>query len=187
MKKASLILAVVALGFIGCDKALQDFTQFTIPVSYTQSVDINTGLPDSVKTVPSGGISLDFPKVGVATNRDQTLSANSTSKDKIISFKLGNVDMTMTQPSGANFDFIDSVRLYISTTSAKEVLIAHKYDIAKGQQTIKLDCDTSADFKEYFFADSLYIRMGAHIVGIPASGSKTDIKPTFNLTANPLK
>ena len=92
----------------------------------------------------------------------------------------------MKEPSGSNFDFMDTIRVYVSAQGLEEKLAAKKYGIPKGQQTLELDCE-DVNLKEYFIKDTMYIRFGGHFTGVPDSNAKIELTPTFNMLANPLK
>ena len=186
MKKILLgcAMAVLALG-TGCKK-VKDLANISVDLPYTQQVTIppvdgyTFGFP-----LPAGGASLPFPAVPFATNSKSYLEQYHTTSAKVIKVGLKSMVIELTTPPGQNFDFLDTVQLFISAPSQAEVLVAYKYSIPQGQTSLKLTT-SDVNLKDYFLADTMYIRTNMHVNAVPAPNAQMNIKSVFNLVANPL-
>jgi len=136
--------------------------------------------------LPPGGASLPFPTFPVVTNSQQYISQYKTSTDKIVSFDLSSMQVQILSPSTENFDFLDSIQIYISAANQPEVLVAYQYSVPKGQTTLSLAVPSGLNLKNYFIQDTMYFRVNSHINAVPASGTTLNIASSFNLVANPL-
>jgi hypothetical protein len=185
MKKVFLPLAAIAI-LAGCTKLddLEKLADINKDMDYSQTVDVN-GLPDGAPSLPPGGVSQDLPKFAVETKSKQFIEENNTSAEYLKHVKLKKFVASVAKPDGKNFEFMDTIRIYLSAPGLPEILAAHKYGIPKGLKEVSLDCDTT-NLKEYILKDSVFFRVGGHYVAIPDTGSKLQFKSTFNFLANPL-
>ncbi len=175
--------ALAILSFTSCDK-LKHLTDINKDIEYKETVDL-PGIPGGDTVVPAGGLAADLPAYSIATNSKQYLAEYNTDAKLVTHVKLKSLTATLLQPSSQNFNFLDTLRLYVSATGQPEKLAAYKYGIAKGQNTIEMDV-VDFNLKEYFLQDSMYFRINGHFNGIPDSTSKIELKSVFNLLANPL-
>lgn len=186
MKRTYLLLALLALGAASCDK-VKHLGDISRDLTYTENVDLPSvpGLPTGVDTLPPGGLTAFAPSIPMATNSKQYISESGSTSDLVKHVILTKFSATITQPPGKNFDFIDTLLMYVSAPGLDKKLVAHKYGVPKGQQKVDLDCD-SVNLKEYFIKDTMYIDFGGHFIGVPDSASKVELSATFNMLANPL-
>lgn len=182
MKKAALLLLAGAT-IVGCNK-LKKLAEINVNFPYSNTVDL-PGVPGGTQVIPPGGISADMPTYATATNSKVYVNQYGTAPDKVISVKLTQLKAEIVQPSSQTFDYIDTIRVYMSATGLPEQLAAYKYGIAKGQTTLNLDC-ADVNLKEYYLKDTMYFRVNGHFVGIPDSATKIKLSSTFNMRANPL-
>ena len=187
MKKYYLIAALAAVGLTSCEK-LSTLGDISRDFTYTEKVDMPDvpGLPAGVDSLPLGGFTGYVPTMAIATNSKQYIGESGTTPDLVKHARLTKMSAAILQPAGANFDFMDTVRMYLSGPGLEEKLVAYKYGIPKGTQTLDLDVDTM-NLKPYFIKDSMYVRFGGHFVGTPDSTTKLELKATINMLANPLK
>ena len=183
MKKAFLF-ACVAIAFASCDK-VKELANINQNLTYSESVTIPE-LPGGIDTLPPGGITAYFPGQGVETKSQEYLGQFNTDASLITHVKLTELLAVIAQPPGGNFDFIDSINVYLTADGMEEKLVAYKHGIPKGTSNLSLDCATDINLKEYFLKDMMYLRFGGHFVGVPDSSCKIDLTYTFNLLANPL-
>ncbi|WP_276134173.1 hypothetical protein [Polluticoccus soli] len=186
MKKYYLVLALAASGLMSCEK-LEHLGDISRDFTYTETVEMPEvpGLPD-IDTLPEGGFTGYAPTMAMATNSKQYVGESGSTPDLVKHAKMTKLLASILQPTGANFDFMDTVRMFVSAEGLEEKLIAYKYGIPKGTQQLDLDVD-SVNLKQYFLKDSMYIRFGGHFIGVPDSNTKVELKTTFNMLANPLK
>ncbi len=183
MRKA-IIYTCLALAFASCDK-VKNLANINQNLTYTESIDIPS-LPGNIDTLPPGGVTAYFPGQGIPTNSQAYLNQFNTKPSLITHVKLTKLQAVMQQPQGGNFDFIDSISVYLSAQGLDEKLVAYKYGIPKGTTTLDLECQPDLNIKEYFLKDTMYLRFGGHFVSVPAANSKIDLTSVFNLLANPL-
>ena len=186
MKKILLGCTLAAIAFnIGCKK-VKDLADISVDLPYTQQVTIppvdgyTFGFP-----LPAGGAGLPFPRIAVPTNSKAYLEQYHTTSAKVIKVGLKSMVIELTSPPSQNFDFLDTVQLYISAPSQAEVLVAYKYGIPKGQTSLILTA-SDVSLKDYFLQDTMYLRANMHVNAVPAPGAQMNIKSVFNLVANPL-
>lgn len=136
MKKSifpHLVLTFIALLVLGvsCKKLAQllsftvsDSTSFTVPASGTLA-----------------GAVLNLPGVGVKTTAQSTYQNNNTSAQYVQDVTLSSLTLTTTNPTSQNFDFLQSISIYISTDAAgsDKVLLASLSPVPKGQTSIALN------------------------------------------------
>lgn len=185
MKPTKIVLAalaVSAIAYAGCSKfrSLANI-QRDIPYSYqTDSIAI-----DSSVSIPPQGISISLPKFGIATNADAELSQAGSSEELIIHVKPSSLNLELLNPPTANFNFVDTVRLYLSAGGQPEILAAYKYGIPKNVKMIDLDVE-DVNIKDYFKQDSMFFRIEGHFTDLPADDAQLKINTVFNVLANPL-
>ena len=187
MKKHILFAAIALSAFLtGCDKTTL-LTEINVDIPYSSEFNMpqvsgyTAGVP-----LPAGGLKLNIPAVGFATNAQTYISANKTSADKINKVDLKSLNLRIVLPSGSNFNFVDSVWIYISAKSQPEQLVAYKYGVEKGQSAIDMYTLTDVNLKNYFIQDSISFRLSTHINATPDSTNKFGIGTIFHMNANPL-
>jgi hypothetical protein len=184
MKNLVLSLLGVVILVAGCKKAKQ-ITQINTNITYEQVLPL-TAIDTTLAgiTLPPGGIGINFPRMGVPSNSQQFLADYNTSAEKIISAKMKQLVLSQDN-STANFDYADSIMVYISGNSLPDTLIAFAYNIPKGRSTIEMT-PVDKNLKQYFLQDSFYFREYVRFNAIPKSGSNVSIRSVWNLIANPL-
>ena len=136
--------------------------------------------------LPSGGLELPFPAVSVPTNAQQLFNQYHASSKNLVSADLSSLSLQMLSPAGQNFDFLDSVQVFVSAADQQEVMIAYSNGVPKGQTTLNLTAVPGVNLKNYIVQDTISIRLSAHINAVPASGSQVKLSASFHVVANPL-
>ena len=184
MKKI-IFLAVAVLIATGCNKVKQ-LANINVDIPYTAQVNVPTVAGDTAGVaLPGDGISLPFPIISFATNSQQYLTEYNTSSSKILNVDLQSIALQLLT-ANQNFDFLDSIQIYLSANAQPEMLVAWEYNVPKGQTQLNLTTNTSVNLKNYFIQDTIYFRLQAHINAIPATGTQLNIASVFHLLANPL-
>lgn len=186
MKKTLWIFAIISIIITAGCKKVKDLANISVNIPYTQHVSIPSSGYEYGFPLPAGGVQLDFPMVGAPTNSKSYLDQYHTNGNKVIKVALNSLSLVITSPAQQNFDFLDTVRMYISAPGQPEALVAYKYGATRGQKTLDLTCDNNVNLKNYFLADTMYFRTTMHINAVPIPGAEMDIKSVFNLVANPL-
>ncbi len=186
--KQHLILAVltVAAFFTGCNK-VKDLANINVDLPYSTEVTVPeiTGYPTGTP-LPMGGIDLPSVTVSFATNSKEYMAQYGTAADKVVSVYLKSLALQIQSPPGANFDFLDNVKVFLSAKSQPEVLVASQTSVPKGASTLYLTTNTDANLKNYFVQDTVYLRLAAHINAVPPGGEVLTISSVFHMVANPL-
>lgn len=166
MKKLLLLAPLLLLMVFGCKKnVLDQLLTFTVDVSQNSRISppsiFYTGLPKPVSVI---------------TNSEASFRNNKTTRDKVKNVLLDQMQLTLVSPATLNFDFLDSLRVYINTPKTNNrILLAHLYNPPRGVNTLtliptteRLDDYLKADTYEltvysrqrpnYFIRDSLTIR-----------------------------
>ncbi|MFI5196766.1 MAG: hypothetical protein ACHQD8_06730 [Chitinophagales bacterium] len=185
MKKMMFLATTAILSLsMGCNK-VKNIANINVDIPYSAQVTVPQINGDTVG-VPIPGTALSFPAVGVATNSKLYLAQYYTDSSKIISFGLKSLSIQVSMPANQNFDFLDTIQLYISTVSQPEVLVAYQYNIPKGTNSLDFVTVNNVNLKNYFLADTMYFRARAYINAVPASGTQLNIASVFHMVANPL-
>ncbi|MEZ5016605.1 MAG: hypothetical protein R2800_06090 [Flavipsychrobacter sp.] len=187
MKKILLISFITtSVFFASCDK-LKELTSFSQDFDYKEFIDV-PGLPSQQTQLPQGGASESLPRFGIATNSKEHIEKYKTATNLITDVLLSKLNMTITNPLNSNFNYVDTIQLYVSSSASgtNEQLIAYKNNIAKGIQKVDLDV-TNINLKEYFILDSMYYRVYAHFVEIPAKETRVELNTTLTMKASLLQ
>ena len=171
MKKQLAFLCSIALMISGC-KDLDKLTQF------------NMEFNESVVIPSSTGVNLPFNIMtpDVTTNSASTFSTKKTRKDLVDEIKLTKLDLTVTSPSNANFNFLKSVSIYISASGLPEVKIASKDNVPTNITMLQLDV-ADVDVKEYIKADKFSLRLSTVTDELIASDYTINAHSTFFVNA----
>lgn len=182
MKKIGVLALIVLVGF-GCKK-LKKLANINLNFPYSNIVDV-PGIPGGLPVAPPGGITADLPRYAVATNSQLYIKESGTSTDKIIHVKLKELKGEILQPSTQSFDYVDTLRIYLSAEGLPEQLVAYKYGIEKEQKVLNLQL-TDLNLKNYFIKDTMYFRVSGHFIDVPDAATKMKVSSVFNMLANPL-
>src|SRR6478609_9463418 len=171
MKKQVALFLSISLAIAGC-KDIDKLTQF------------NMEFNESVVIPSSTGINLPFNIMtpDVETNSASTFSTKKTRKDLVDEIKLTKLDLTVTSPSNANFNFLKSVTIYISASGLPEVKIASKETVPTNITTLQLDV-VDVDLKEYIKADKFSLRLNTVTDELLASDYTVNTHSTFFVKA----
>ncbi len=147
-------------------------------ITYSEEIDLaqSIPLPIAIDTVIEKAL---------ATNYQSYLDQYNTSSSKVTSVKMTKLSMRVTVPQSQNFDFIDSVSVFVYANDLNNILAAKKMPFPKGSRFVEFDV-IDQDLKQYFLRDSLFVRVHGHLNSLPGAGTKLDLSTTFNLKANPL-
>lgn len=149
MKKFILLLVFIPLMYTqqGC-KELAKLTQFYI--NYNTSVTIPKTL--------GVDLPIDVITPDITTNSESEFESNNTHKDLIDIINLSELDMTITSPETATFDFLKDIEITISAEGLSDKKIAWLEDIPKtGLKQIVLNVSTD-DLKEYIKKDTFKLK-----------------------------
>jgi len=145
-----ILLTLTGMMMFSSCKQLDKLTQFDL--DYTTDVSIKSN------TIVNLNTPFSFYTPAIKTNSESELAVNDSRKDLVEQIKVKELKMKITAPAEQNFDFLKSIKLYISAEGLEEKMIAWKTDmIDDGATTITLD--TSDDnLKDYILKDSFQLR-----------------------------
>ncbi len=170
MKRFTYLLPVfVSLIALFSCKKIDKLTQFNL--KYDTDVTIKSTV---VVNVP---IDLFTPEI--TTNSETELSANNSHKNLVEQIKLKELTLKIESPEGQDFDFLNSIELYIKTDDLPEKKIAWKTDIPEnGLTTLVLDTSDD-DLKDYILEDSFQLRTKTKTDHLITQDTKIGIHAVF--------
>ncbi len=170
--KKFLILLLAVTGLIACEK-IDELTHFTLDVDEQISID-------PIPVIPS--IPLNIPIPSVETNSESVFENNNTNKDLVEEARLTKMTMSIDTPSNGNFNFLESVNIYISAEGLDEILMATRSSIPDGLKVLELE-PTGADLTEYVKKDEISLRVETTIDEITLNEYSIDVHSEFFIDA----
>ncbi|WP_405293421.1 hypothetical protein [Algibacter sp. Ld11] len=173
MKTIKLIASALLLTFIVSCDALDELTKFEI--NYTESVVIQSTTLVDIPFV------METPEV--TTNSESTFENNNTKKDLIEAINLTDMELELTSPEEGNFNFLNSINIYISAEDEEEILIAWIDEVPETTDNSLLLDTTSEDLKVYIKSDTYTLRVEAVIDELISENHNIDVNSTFFVDA----
>lgn len=152
MIKNFTLLVLFSCFFVlsSCNRA-DKYTQFYL--------DYNTEI--TIPRISMLGVSLieiaDLVSLPTQTRAETSFQANGTNSSLVESIELESIVLTFVDPATANFDFMESIEIYISTDSLPEIEIAELDEIPYGLTTITLEIEQER-LTEYIKSDQFKLR-----------------------------
>lgn len=173
MKKL-FFLAVLAMGLTGCKKAKEGIT-------FTLSTRAEVVIPSS--TVVNLPINLISPDVN--TNATSSFESNRTTPALVREIKLSRLDLNIMSPNQTNFDFLRTIRLYMTAADLPEVELAAAVDIPEdGRRSLSLTVNKDNDFKAYLTKERISLRVQATTRQLVTSDTRLEVLPAFEVRAS---
>jgi hypothetical protein len=169
MKKLSLFVILgLCLGFFSCKKLttfeIKNSTQFTIPSAGGVGVLGNTSPP-------------------VPTSSQATFNNKGTDASHIKEIKLKQLSLTITSPSGQNFNFLNNVHIYISASGLAEQEIAY-LDPVPSNGSVKIDLTpTGIILDDYVKSDAYNLRISSGTNALTTQNVDITADMTFSVRA----
>lgn len=110
---------------------------------------------------------------GFDISQTQEFQNAGYTKDQIDSVHMKRFTLTISSPSGATFDFLNSIRFYAETQDQPRVLIAELDPVPDGATQLDLDVVSDVDLTPYVVAPSMSITTEANGVR-PAQETTVD-------------
>jgi len=170
MKKTILFLGIIVL-FASCTKIIDQLTtfQFKRDTTFTLPGSSTLGIP----------ILLNTPEV--ETSYETEFANNNTSTDNVEYVKLKEMTLQVTNPAGANFNFLKSIEFSISAAGLTDKVIASKNDIQNDNvQELSLDV-SDEDLKPYLTKDKYKLKVSAVTDEIIPQDYDIKISTTFEV------
>ena len=118
-----MIIEIIALFTIlsGCSK-IKQLANINADIPYSSQLNLPALAADTLSTgLPAGGLSIPLPSISFATNSQTYLNQYHTAANMILDVYLKSLTMKLAAPANQNFDFLDSVQVYLSANSQSEV------------------------------------------------------------------
>jgi len=174
-KAASLTLFFALFALVGCDE-LDKLTQFNLTYNTSYTVPSSTGID----------LPLNLFTPDVSTNSESKFENNNTAKNLVEEIMLKELHLTLTSPSGGDFNFLKSVTIYIDAEGVDEQRIAWKENIPNDDLT-QLSLETSgADLKAFIKKDEFNLRVNTVTDEVIESDHEIDVETVFRVNAKVL-
>lgn len=172
MKTALYSLVGFVLILSSCKK-LAELTQFNL--NYNTETTIQAG--------PASNLPFDVFTPEITTASESEYEGKKTSKNLIQSILIRKLVLKTDQSSGRNFDFLNSIKIYISANGKPEMLIAWKEGIPEtiGNELL-LDC-SSDELRDYLIQDKYKLRLEVKTDKIVNQDIKIRIESLFRVDA----
>lgn len=130
------------------------------------------------------GINLPFDMLTpeMETNSESQFEVNDTRKDLIEEIKLTKLQLVITAPTNADFNFLKTIEVYISAEGLEEIKIAEE-EVAENMGST-LDVDVlDIDLKEYIKKDEFNLRLNTVTDKVINENHEIDVYSTFFVDA----
>jgi len=172
----TLNILLLSLGLSSCEKA-DELTKFDLEFNTTTTIP-------STATI---GLGFDLLTPPVESNTDTEFAGHGTDRDHIEDIKLKTLDLTILSPDGSNFDFLESISLFIKADGLDEIELASRSDIPNGLGT-KLSLQTSnSDLQAYLKSPSFTLRVNTVTDELITEDHDINIYTVFSVNATLLK
>ena len=172
------------------DKLLALF--FLMVISLSACEKLNDLIHFNIKnesniTIPGQGTGigdlLSIPRTEVQSSSEQSFQNNNTHADLVKEAVLDELQLTISSPADANFDFLNDISIYISAEGEEEVLLASKRSIVEdGSRQIELET-TGVDLKPYIVKGQFNIRTEATTDKVVDEDVDVQVNMIFGVTA----
>lgn len=167
-------LTMLALVFVamGCDK-IDDLTKFNMDYKTEVTIPSSTGID----------LPFDMFTPDMETNSESEFEVNDTRKDLIEQIKLTELVLTITDPSNADFSFLESIDIYISAEGLDEIKIASEISVDPDTGNT-LDVDViDVDIKEYIKKDKFNLRLNTVTDEVISTDHTIEVSSVFFVDA----
>lgn len=173
-RKWILAVLIMATALLGCKKAKEGIT-FTLSTRSEVVIPSSTGI-----NLPINLISPD-----VNTNASSSFEANRTTPNLVREIKLSRLELNIMSPNQTTFDFLRSIRLYMTASDLPEVELASAIDIpADGRRSLSLTVNGENDFKSYLTKERINLRVQATTRQLVTSDTRLEVLPAFEVRAS---
>jgi len=157
----------------GCKKVAE---LLTFEISDSQDIKIPAS---SVINVPF------ISPVPVTMNSQQSFQNNKTSANLVKDVRLTKLTLTISDPATENFNFLQSIKIYIGTNDSDKVLLASQDNVPTGVSTIEL-VSSNTQLDKYIKASSYTLYTEVALRSSVAEQITVRADSKFRVTADPL-
>ncbi|WP_276133883.1 hypothetical protein [Polluticoccus soli] len=175
--------AVATLLLLASCEKIRYFSNVNVDMPYSK--EFVSPAFDSGFHVPVEGMSYSLPILAVATGSLASINKMGLDTGQVIAIKLRSFSQKVSSGHHCNFDFVDSLQVYISAVGLPEILMTDQNSIPNDADSISFHC-SEQNLKDYLLKDTVYLRLQGHFNGVPEPATfKTNFK--FGTTARLLK
>lgn len=143
MRKTPLII-LITIVFLGSCEILSELTQFDLPYETSVSVPVILA-SDSI-------LNIETPSIN--TGISSAMSKYNTSLDLIEEITLDTLTLTLTDPEGGDFGFLESIAISITAEGQDTIQLAAEAAVPEGAGAV-LELETaSEDLQNYIKLDN---------------------------------
>jgi hypothetical protein len=173
MKKALLLFPLLLLLLSSCKKLDQ---LLTFDITSSEQIKIPaSGLVNTPLITP----------VPVTVNSKQSFENNNTKAELVKDVRLTKLTLTIVDPAAENFNFLQSIRIYIGTNNNDKTLLASLNQVPTGVSTIELTPENSP-LDKYIKAESYTLYTEVTLRSNVARELTVQADSRFKVTADPL-
>ena len=173
MKKLILV-AFIAASFTGCKKGELGVVTFDVKQEGTFEMPPNNGIFDFLEVLTPA----------VSSNWEGEFQNNNTDADRLREMKLKSAQMTINEPAGQTWKFLESIEVYIKADGLAETKVAYKENIDQNiGQTLVLNT-VDVDLKPYAQKDAFQLKIRTKARETTAQTIKGDFELVFKVTAD---
>ena len=171
---AALFLGVVMF-FSSCD--IEDKINDTITFEYTE--ESNFSIPGSAPI----GVLDNLPTPSIQSSSQEEFENNNTSAERVDEVILNELNLSITNPSDRTFSFLSSVKIYISTNTESEILLAERTNIPQNVGSTLMLETTGENIKSYVVEDQFSLRYEIEVRETTASETDINAEMVFGVSA----
>ena len=176
MNNIKLFLSLVLISTVfSCDE-LDKLTKFEMSITEQIVIKSNTvvNLPFFVETPD------------ITTNSESTFDSNDTRKDLIESITLIGLDLEITVPEEGDFNFLKSIKIFISAENEEEIIIAWLDDVVANDEHVLFLETSTEDLKNYIKSDKITFRTESVTDELITEDYHIDVRSKFFVDAKVL-
>ncbi len=181
MKKIVLYSAFVIstlLVSVSCKKTLDDILTF----NYSESTKMTLPAAPIVISTP---VTISTPEINASANAE--LQKKGVSLDNVKTLKISTFNLNIETPEDANFNFLNSVKIYIKSAGLGSELIASKENIPAGLGKFLPLETTGANIVNHLKNDKYSLEIVTTSDEVTTSEIVLRADMTFTVTADVLK
>jgi len=145
-----LVLSISVLIVMNSCETVDEWTQFTMEFDQNATIEASVAVP-----ILAG--LLDIPTPDITTNSESTFASENTRKDMVEEAKLTKLTLQVLSPTGGDFSFLESAKVYISADGLDEIMVASNTNVPDSV-LISLDCE-GQNLEAYIKKDNITLRV----------------------------
>ena len=166
-----IVFLLGSISIVSCKKIDQLLT-FTI--SNQSNITINGSSPVNIP--------FNISSPGITTNSSAQFQTNNTNAAHVKDIRLKSLQLTIINPPSQTFAFLQSIHIYISTSTSNEIELASLDNISTTANSLAL-IPTQSKLDDYIKAPSFNLRTSIVTRQLLTQNVDISIDSKFNVTA----